>query len=75
MPTDAFVKSVSKSDSVEKKLYSANEQISKMTQTIDDQAQKLADLEQQLKKELFEKQEIQRDYRHVVELFQELRVN
>ena len=60
-------------ESVERQLIDASKKINQMSKTIDAQAKKLAALELQLQKEQIEKQEIQRDYCHVVDLVQELR--
>lgn len=60
-------------ESVEKQLLNATRKINQMSQTINDQAKKLALLEQRLEKEQEEKQEFERDYTHIVELFEELR--
>lgn len=62
-------------ESVEKQLLNATRKINQMSQTINDQAKKLALLEQRLEKEQEEKQEFERDYTHIVELFEELRAD
>ncbi|MBT4963985.1 MAG: hypothetical protein HOI53_04615 [Francisellaceae bacterium] len=74
MLNDVLIKSLDNYDSVEKQLLISTKRINQMTKTINAQAKKLATLERQLQKEQVEKQEIQRDYTHIVELVQELHV-
>ena len=74
MLNDVLIKSLDNYDSVEKQLLIATRRINQMTKTINAQSKKLATLERQLQKEQVEKQEIERDYTHIVELVQELHV-
>lgn len=67
--------SVNNHESVEKQLLSATRKINQMSKTINDQAKRLAILERRLEKEQEEKNEFERDYTHIVELFEELRAS